>query len=53
MVRFHQWRRDRDAWLVKTGVTWMTVFNEYRRRVAVWQMAHPQDRGPSVGRATT
>jgi hypothetical protein len=47
MVRFHQWRRDRDAWLAKAGVTWLAVFNEYRRRVAVWQAEHPEDRGPT------
>jgi hypothetical protein len=51
MARFHQWRRDRDAWLAKSGVTWLAVFNEYRRRVAVWQESHPEDRGPTFGRA--
>jgi hypothetical protein len=33
MVRFHQWRRDRDAWLLKAGMTWMAVYAEHRRRV--------------------
>ena len=53
MVRFHQWRRDRDAWLAKAGVTWLAVFNEYRRRGDAWQESHPEDRGPTFGRATT
>jgi hypothetical protein len=48
MVRFHQWRRDRDAWLARTGVTCLAVFNEDRRRAAVWQRTHPPDRGLAV-----
>jgi hypothetical protein len=32
LAEFHQWQRDRDAWLAKSGVTWMAVYNEYRRR---------------------
>ena len=43
-AEFHQWQSDRDAWLAKSGVTWLAVFNEYRRRVAVWQESHPEDR---------
>jgi hypothetical protein len=45
MRRFHQWRRDRDAWLLKAGVTWMAVHNEHQRRTAAWQADHPEDRG--------
>lgn len=51
MARFHKWRRDRDAWLAKSGVTWMQVHNEHRRRIAAWQADHPEDRGPTFGRA--
>jgi hypothetical protein len=51
MRRFHQWRRERDAWLAKSGVTWMAVYNEHRRRTAAWQADHPEDRGPTFGRA--
>jgi hypothetical protein len=51
MVRFHQWRRDRDAWLLKAGVTWLAVHNEHRRRAAAWQADHPEDRGPTFHRA--
>jgi hypothetical protein len=47
MVRFHQWRRDRDAWLLKAGVTWMAVYTEHRRRTIAWQALHPEDRGPT------
>ena len=47
MARFNEWRRDRDAWLAKSGVTWMAVYNEYRRRGAAWQETHPEDRGPT------
>ena len=43
MVRFHKWRRDRDAWLAKSGVTWMAVHNEHRRRTAAWQADQPDD----------
>jgi hypothetical protein len=50
MVRFHQWRRDRDAWLAEVGVTWLAVDTERRRRAAVWQESHPEDRGPTFGR---
>lgn len=33
MARFHQWRRDRDAWLAKRGITKsVRVCNEERRR---------------------
>jgi hypothetical protein len=39
--------RDRDAWLAKSGVTWMAVYNEYRRRGEAWQADHPEDRGPT------
>ena len=46
-AEFHQWQRDRDAWLAKSGVTWMAVYNEYRRRGAAWQETHPEDRGPT------
>jgi hypothetical protein len=47
MVRFHLWRRDRDAWLLKAGVTWMAVYTEHRRRTIAWQALHPEDRGPT------
>jgi hypothetical protein len=46
VVRFHKWQRDRDAWLLNAGVTWMAVYNEHRRRAAVWQALHPEDSGP-------
>src|ERR1019366_2608342 len=46
MVRFRQWRRDRDAWLLKAGVTWMAVHNEHRRRPSAWHALHPEDVGP-------
>jgi hypothetical protein len=50
-AEFHQWRRDRDAWLAKAGVTWMAVHNEHRRRGEAWLALHPEDRGPTFGRA--
>jgi len=46
-AEFHQWMRDRDAWLAKSGVTWMAVYNEHQRRGAAWQETHPEDRGPT------
>jgi hypothetical protein len=49
MARFHLWRRERDARMAKSGVTWLAVFNEYRRRVAVWQESHPEDRSRQGG----
>lgn len=51
MARFHKWRRDRDAWLAKSGVTWMQVHTEHRRRTAAWQADHPEDVGPTPHRA--
>jgi len=51
-IEHQHWRRDRDAWMLKAGVSLSQVEREYRRRVAVWQETHPEDRGP-FGRATT
>ena len=50
MARFRMWRRDRDVWLLKAGVTWMQVHNEHQRRTAAWQADHPEDRGPTFHR---
>jgi hypothetical protein len=50
-AEFHQWMRARDAWLAKSGVSWMAVYNERRRRGDAWQALHPEDRGPTFGRA--
>jgi len=47
MVEFRTWQKDSDAWRAEAGVTWMAVDNERRRRVAVWQETHPEDRGPT------
>jgi hypothetical protein len=51
MARFHLWRRERDAWLVKAGVSWMAVHREHQRRTAAWQADHPEDLGPTFHRA--
>jgi len=46
-AEFHQWQQDRDAWFVDNGVpySWHACYNEHRRRAAVWQETHPEDRG--------
>lgn len=45
-AEFHQWRRDRDAWLLEAGVSWSQVEREKRRRDDAWLALHPEDRGP-------
>ena len=52
-AEFYQWRKDRDAWFVDNGIaySWHACYEEQMRRAAVWQETHPEDRGPTFGRA--
>jgi hypothetical protein len=52
-TEFHQWRRDSDAWFAERGIpeSARVCNEEHRRRAAAWQELHPEDRGPTLGRA--
>jgi hypothetical protein len=50
-AEFHQWRKDKAAWMAETGVSWSQMEREKRRRGEAWVALHPEDRGPTFGRA--
>jgi len=53
MIEFRTWRTLRADWFAKHGldVSVRVCNEEHRRRAGAWQVAHPEDRGPTFHRA--
>jgi hypothetical protein len=50
MTEFRVWMTRRTAWFATHGIEeWVReCSDERRRRAAVWQETHPEDRGPNL-----